>query len=94
LFARTFRTFEDPVGKSAIAARIERAEQGNFGGSKPLGDGIWEMRIAWGPGYRVYFGIRADRFIVLLALGRKDTQRRDLQGALNAWRAICDPQAK
>ena len=67
--------------------RIRRIElNGNFGDVKPVGDGVSELRINYGPGYRVYFAKRVTRIVLLLAGGDKSTQQRDIKRAksLNA----------
>jgi putative addiction module killer protein len=68
-----------------ILARIKRVENGNFGDCKPVGEGISELRIDIGPGYRVYFGQDGDE-IILLCGGIKDTQQRDIKRAKEYWR--------
>lgn len=64
-----------------LASRILRAEDGNLGDVKPVGDGVEEMRIDYGPGYRVYFMRHGLVLIVLLVGGDKSTQRRDIHEA-------------
>jgi putative addiction module killer protein len=65
----------------AIANRLDRARLGNFGDVAPVGDGISEMRIFVGPGYRLYYVIRDNRIILLLSGGDKSTQERDIKKA-------------
>ena len=72
---------KDFKGKARIAARINSAALGNFGDSKPVGDGISEMRIHFGPGYRLYFTRRGQVVYLLLAGGDKSSQTRDLAKA-------------
>jgi len=69
----------DPVAVARIVVRIRRAEGGTLGDWKSLGNGLSEMRIDHGPGYRLYFARRAARTIVMLAGGVKDTQARDIR---------------
>jgi putative addiction module killer protein len=69
----------DPVAVARVVARIRRAEGGALGDWKSLGNGLSEMRIDHGPGYRLYFARRAARTIVMLAGGVKDTQARDIR---------------
>ncbi len=64
-----------------ILARVERMTEGNFGDSEPVGEGISEARIHYGPGYRVYYIQRGDQLIVLLCGGDKSTQERDIKKA-------------
>ena len=71
-----------------IARRLERVRSGNLGDVKPLGGGLSEMRIAYGPGYRAYYIQEGDEVIVLLCGGDKDSQRRDIEQAreiAKAW---------
>ena len=72
--------------RARIAARVVRFEGGNLGDSKPLGDGVWEARFAFGPGYRLYFGMLGGRIVLLLAGGDKSTQRKDVTLAKHLWR--------
>ncbi len=64
-----------------IAARLRLAEAGSLGDWKSLGDGLFEMRVAVGPGYRLYFARRQNILIVMLAGGNKSTQARDIKRA-------------
>lgn len=85
LFDDWLRNVSDRRARARINARLGAAEVGNFGDCKPLGGGLSEMRIDYGPGYRVYFG-RIGRFIYLiLAGGVKGTQRRDIARAKEIW---------
>jgi len=81
----TFRKWEarlrDQRVRALIAARIFRLAEGVMGDVAPVGDGISELRIHYGPGYRVYFQQRANTLILLLCGGNKTTQRRDIQTA-------------
>lgn len=69
----------DSVAVARVVARIRRAEAGALGDWKSLGNGLSEMRIDHGPGYRLYFARRAARTIVMLAGGVKNTQARDIR---------------
>lgn len=71
----------DQKGKARILARIAGATFGNFGDCKPVGDGVSEMRIHVGAGYRVYYIRAGDTVYVLLAGGKKSTQARDIKRA-------------
>lgn len=69
------------AGRARILARIERLRGGNFGDSKMLGDGVGELRIDSGPGYRVYFTKVGSEIVILLAGGDKKSQSRDIPKA-------------
>jgi len=82
----SFETWHDSVkdlrAKIAIARRIERAENGNLGDVKSVGDGVSEMRIDVGAGYRVYYTLREKIMVILLAGGTKSTQQADIKKAI------------
>ena len=67
-----------------ILTRLDRVEDGNFGGCEPVGSGVHELRIDFGPGYRVYFGQDGD-LVILLGGGTKGTQTRDIERAKTHW---------
>lgn len=68
-----------------IYRSLDRMALGNFGNCKSLKDGIFELKINWGPGYRIYFGLK-DNEIVLLYAGDKSTQKKDIITAKRYWR--------
>ena len=68
-----------------IAARIARLAAGNFGDCKPLRDGVWELRIDWGPGYRVYYAMSGRVCVLLLWGGDKRKQAADIARAVEYW---------
>ena len=80
-FDTWFRGLRDVRARVRIAARLDRVADGNFGDVKPVGHGISELRIDYGPGYRVYFLQRGSVFVVVLAGGDKGTQHTDIQTA-------------
>lgn len=80
-FDAWLKALRDPVGKARIIARIRSAEQGNFGDCEPVGEGISEMRIHAGPGYRVYYCRRGEIVYLLLCGGSKSSQPRDIRQA-------------
>ena len=79
---------KDHVGKAQIALRLDRAAKGNFGDCEPVGEGVSEMRIHYGPGYRVYFTRRASVVYLLLLGGDKTTQKRDIKHAIAMIRTL------
>ena len=80
-FVDWFGRLRDRKAKSKIASRIARIELGLMGDVKSVGDGISELRVDFGPGYRVYFTRRGERLIILLVGGDKSTQQRDIAKA-------------
>lgn len=82
LFSKWLFSLRDLQARFRIQARIDRFEEGNFGDIKPVGEGVSEMRIHYGPGYRVYFVQRGSELIILLAGGDKDSQSKDIKKAL------------
>lgn len=72
----------DARAKAAIRVRMRRAEEGNFGDCAPVGEGVSEMRIHYGPGYRIYFKRTGMEVVILLAGGDKSTQANDIKMAL------------
>ncbi len=71
----------DVQARARIARRIDRLAEGHFGDAKPVGDGVSELRFAFGPGYRVYYTRRGDVVVILLCGGDKDSQARDIERA-------------
>jgi putative addiction module killer protein len=87
-FAQWLARLEDRKGKARILARLDAAALGNFGDSEPVGEGVSEMRIHTGPGYRVYYTRQAQVVYVLLLGGDKSTQRRDIKRAIQMARLL------
>ncbi|HEY8096108.1 MAG TPA: type II toxin-antitoxin system RelE/ParE family toxin [Methylobacter sp.] len=79
---------KDPVGKAQIFLRLDRAAKGNFGDCEPVGTGVFEMRVHYGPGYRVYFTRRGAVIYLLLLGGDKSTQKRDIKRAIEMTNAL------
>lgn len=71
--------------RARIQARVLRFELGNLGDHKSAGEGVWEARVMFGPGYRIYFGKDGESIIVLLAGGDKGTQAKDISRAQGFW---------
>jgi putative addiction module killer protein len=78
-YEKWFDSLRDRQAKARIDVRIRRLSLGNPGDARPVGEGVSELRIDYGPGYRVYFVQRADVLIVLLAGGDKRTQDQDIR---------------
>ena len=80
-YAKWFTGLRDRVARARIDIRIRRLSLGNAGDAKPVGEGVSELRVDHGPGYRVYFIQRGEVLIVLLAGGNKSTQDSDIRNA-------------
>jgi putative addiction module killer protein len=80
-FSDWLSSLEDDTGKAQILDRLNRAALGNFGDCAPVGEGVSEMRIHQGPGYRVYCARRGLVVYVLLCGGNKSSQKRDITKA-------------
>ncbi|MDA8088892.1 MAG: type II toxin-antitoxin system RelE/ParE family toxin [Nitrospiraceae bacterium] len=87
-YSEWFDTLRDGQARARINARIRRLSLGNAGDVKPVGAGVSEMRIDYGPGYRVYFTNRGREVVILLAGGDKRTQERDIRTALELARNL------
>ena len=80
-FSAWLRRLRDANAVARIVARIRRMEEGNPGDIRSVGKGVMEMRIAYGPGYRVYYLSRGAQIVILLCGGDKRTQRQDIEQA-------------
>jgi putative addiction module killer protein len=81
-FAKWLDSLDDIRARARILVRIERLAAGNPGDVKPVGEGVSELRIDYGPGYRVYYKKRGSKLVILLAGGDKRTQSKDIKTAL------------
>jgi putative addiction module killer protein len=88
VYSQWFDDLRDRQARARINARIRRLSLGNPGDVRPVGEGVSEMRIDYGPGYRVYFVRRGQTMVVLLAGGDKHTQDRDIKTALALAREL------
>ncbi len=100
--ARILRVYREPSGRipfwdwlqalrdertrQNIQSRIARVRRGNFGDCKAVGDGVFELRISYGPGFRIYFGQDGAEIVVLLSGGDKSTQDADIKKAKTYWK--------
>ena len=88
-YAQWLAALADRQARARVLVRVGRMAAGNFGDCKPIAEGVWELRIDWGPGYRVYFTLRGPLVIVLLVGGDKRTQEADIDRAIDMaknWR--------
>lgn len=88
VFATWLDALRDIRARARVQARIERLALGNAGDVKPVGEGVNELRIDYGPGYRVYFMRHGRTIIILLAGGDKNTQAKDIRMALRLARGL------
>lgn len=79
-------SLRDVEGRAIVRKRLNRVRLGNLGNTRSIGDGVWELKIDFGPGYRVYFGEDGPRIVVLLMGGDKGSQERDILKAKEYWR--------
>ena len=87
-FAKWLDRLSDIQARARVLIRIDRLADGNPGDSRPVGKGVLEMRIDYGPGYRVYYAVRKRELIVLLAGGDKRSQLKDIKTALRLARDL------
>jgi putative addiction module killer protein len=88
VYARWFNSLRDRQARARIDVRIRRLSLGNPGDVKPVAEGVSELRIDYGPGYRVYFVQRGQTLIILLAGGDKHTQKQDIKTAQELARGL------
>lgn len=92
-FSDWLSDLKDSKARAAVLIRIKRAEQGNFGDHKDLGDGVSEMRVDVGPGYRVYYAREGRVVYLLLSGGAKSTQTSDIRHAKELWASFKKEQS-
>ncbi len=85
-FAEWIDGFRDRRMQKRILSRLYRVEEGNLGDHASVGDGVWEMRLFFGPGYRIYYAEEGEQIILLLSGGDKSSQSRDIEQAKNYWK--------
>lgn len=81
-----FDSLQDAKSQARIAVRIARLGAGAFGDCKPVGEGVYELRIHFGPGFRVYYARAGETLLLLLSGGDKSAQQRDIETAKAFWR--------
>ncbi len=78
-------SIKDKLTQAILYKRIRQAGLGHFGNTRNVGEGVWELKINYGPGYRVYYGIHGDELILILMGGSKRTQTGDIKKACAYW---------
>ena len=84
-FDEWFESLRDLRMQAAVDARLTRVRAGNFGDCKSVGGGVFELRISFGPGLRVYYGLHGRQVVVLVGGGDKRSQARDIRRAQELW---------
>ena len=84
-FKQWLTSLRDKVTVARINARLSRIELGNFGDAKSVGNGVMELRLVFGSGYRIYYGLDGVKLVVLLSGGDKSTQEKDIKIAHEYW---------
>lgn len=84
-FEEWYGSLKDKKGKTRILARIDRLREGNFGDWKSVRQGVFELRVTFGSGYRIYFARAGNKIVVLLGGGDKENQQKDIDKAIRIW---------
>ncbi len=87
-FSKWLDRLRDARARVRVLSRLTRAEEGNLGDTKPVGESVSEMRIDYGPGYRIYFTKRRNTIVVLLVGGDKSSQEQDIKRAIQLARDL------
>ncbi len=87
-FSKWLDRLRDARVRVRVLSRLTRAEEGNLGDTKPVGESVSEMRIDYGPGYRIYFTKRRNTIVVLLVGGDKSSQEQDIKRAIQLARDL------
>ena len=85
-FREWFDSLKDIQTQVKVDVRLARLRLGNFGDAKSVGKGVYELKIQFGPGYRVYYGLEGSKIVVLLCAGDKSSQKKDIKKAVILWR--------
>ena len=92
-FAEWLRSIPDKTTRARIRTRLSRLRLGNFGDARSVGEGADELRMDFGPGYRVYYGVVDETIVLLLGGGDKRLQPRDIREAKQHWQEVQDHHA-
>jgi putative addiction module killer protein len=84
-FREWLRGLRDVTGRAVVFTRLDRVRSGNFGDVRSVGGGVSELRVQFGPGYRIYFGRRGSLLVILLSGGDKSSQEKDIRRAKLLW---------
>ncbi len=84
-FLEWFEKIKSKETRAKIKVKLDRVILGNFGNFKSLGQGVFELKIDYGPGYRLYFGRKSSQLVLLLCGGDKSSQKKDIQKAQEYW---------
>lgn len=87
-FLEWLNSHKDSTTRLRIRRRIDRLELGNFGDCEPVGEGVFELRLFFGPGYRIYFAELDDTIVILLCAGDKGSQTKDIKLAKAYWNEL------
>lgn len=87
-FLEWLNNLKDPITRLRVRRRLDRLELGNLGDCKPVGEGVSELRLAFGSGYRIYFVEQDDAIIILLCAGDKSTQSKNIKLAKEYWHEL------
>ena len=91
-FTEWFNSIKDTKVIDRIQARLDTLETGSFGKYRSVGDGVWELKLDIGPGYRIYYGQVDKTIVLLLCGGDKSSQNRDIEMAINYWKEYKERQ--
>ena len=84
-FQAWLENLRDVMARAKIRIRLDRARLGNLGDYRTVGTGVYELKVDYGPGYRIYFGIEGKRLLLLLLGGNKSSQQKDIATAREYW---------
>lgn len=89
-FTKWLHGLKDGTARRRILMRLRRLEQGNYGDCKPVGEGVSELRLFFGSGYRIYFGEHEKTIVIILNGGNKASQKSDIKLAKSYWKEYLD----